>query len=164
MEHLWSRAGANSGNGWQMRPPKKRLKPADPQRFATQGNFPSFDGKEGVDGSSRSRPLQRLGLAREWRAPLDLHGLSARSRLTEPALLRRRLLNWRSPLAFEGQSGAPPQPCLELGDRDELQPAAPDPANLRSNVPVKENPSSTRAPPQPHPASTPNAASSDHGS
>jgi hypothetical protein len=31
VEHLWSRAGANGGNRWQMRQARKRLKQADPQ-------------------------------------------------------------------------------------------------------------------------------------
>src|SRR6266536_6237970 len=54
MEHLWSPAGATGGNWSQTRPPRKRLKLADRQPLATHGNLPSFDGKEGVDGSSPS--------------------------------------------------------------------------------------------------------------
>ena len=54
MEHLWSPAGATSGNRWQMGGPRKLLKQADPQPVATHGNGQSLDGKEGVDGSSPS--------------------------------------------------------------------------------------------------------------
>ena len=54
VEQLWSRAGATSGNRTQVRCQRKRLKRADRQPVATDGNLPSFDGKEGVDGSSPS--------------------------------------------------------------------------------------------------------------
>jgi hypothetical protein len=59
VEQLWSRAGETSGNRWQMRCPRKRLKRADLQPIATHGNLPSFDGKEGVDGSSPSEGSKR---------------------------------------------------------------------------------------------------------
>jgi hypothetical protein len=54
MEHLWSPAGATSGNESQMAPPRKRLKQADRQPVATHGNGFGAHGKEGVDGSSPS--------------------------------------------------------------------------------------------------------------
>ena len=54
MEHLWSQAGATSGNRGQIRQAQGRRKDAEPQPLATRGNVPSFDGKEGVDGSSPS--------------------------------------------------------------------------------------------------------------
>ena len=52
MEHLWSPAGATSGNQWQMGHPQKPLKQADPQPVATHGNRFGAHGKEGVNGSS----------------------------------------------------------------------------------------------------------------
>jgi hypothetical protein len=54
MEHLWSRAGAISGNGWQTRSAQERLKHADPQPVATDCNRFGAHGKEGVNGSSPS--------------------------------------------------------------------------------------------------------------
>jgi hypothetical protein len=54
MEHLWSPAGATSGNRWQMGRPRKPLKQRDPQPVATHGNRFGAHGKEGVDGSSPS--------------------------------------------------------------------------------------------------------------
>src|SRR5258706_16399115 len=47
MEHLWSPAGATGGNRWQMGPPQKPLKQADPQPVATHGNPFGAHGKEG---------------------------------------------------------------------------------------------------------------------
>jgi DNA-binding transcriptional ArsR family regulator len=38
VEHLWSPAGATSGNRWQMHQARKRLKQVDPQPSATDGN------------------------------------------------------------------------------------------------------------------------------
>jgi hypothetical protein len=65
VEHLWSRAGATSGNRSQMRRPRQRLKQADPQPVATHGNGFGAHGKEGVDGSSPSegsaKPPQNAG-------------------------------------------------------------------------------------------------------
>src|SRR5713101_7952394 len=58
MEHLWSPAGATSGNRWQMGHVRKPLKQADPQPVATHGNRFAAHGKEGVDGSSPSEGLQ----------------------------------------------------------------------------------------------------------
>jgi len=58
MEHLWSPAGATGGNRWQMGHPRKRLKQADRQPMATDGNRFGPHGKEGVDGSSPSEGLQ----------------------------------------------------------------------------------------------------------
>src|SRR6266566_10108603 len=60
MEHLWSPAGATSGNRWQMRGPRKWLKQADPQPVATHGNGSRPHGKEGVNGSS---PLEGFAKA-----------------------------------------------------------------------------------------------------
>jgi hypothetical protein len=60
MEHLWSPAGATSGNRWQMEHPPKPLKQADPQPVATHGNRLAAHGKEGVDGSSPSEGLKYL--------------------------------------------------------------------------------------------------------
>ena len=54
MEHLWSQAGATGGNPSQTHPPKKRLRSANRQPVATLRNKETFDGKEGVDGSSPS--------------------------------------------------------------------------------------------------------------
>jgi hypothetical protein len=54
VEQLWSRAVATGGNQSQLCDPFTRLKRADQQPLATRGNLPSFDGKEGVDGSSPS--------------------------------------------------------------------------------------------------------------
>jgi hypothetical protein len=48
MEHLWSPAGATSGNRWQMGRPRKPLKQADPQPVATHGNRFAEHGKEDV--------------------------------------------------------------------------------------------------------------------
>src|SRR5260370_42309882 len=45
MEHLWSPAGATSGNRWQMGSPRKRLKQADRQPVATHGNRFGAHGK-----------------------------------------------------------------------------------------------------------------------
>src|SRR5712692_5711784 len=52
MEPLWSRAGATSGNRWQMERPRNPLEQADPQPLATHGNGSGAHGKEGVNGSS----------------------------------------------------------------------------------------------------------------
>jgi hypothetical protein len=52
MEHLWSQADATGGNRSQMEGPRKRLKQADRQPVATQGNGSAAHGKEGVSGSS----------------------------------------------------------------------------------------------------------------
>jgi hypothetical protein len=57
MEHLWSPAGATSGNRSQVGRARKRLKQADRQRVATHGNGFGAHGKEGVDGSSPSEGL-----------------------------------------------------------------------------------------------------------
>ena len=59
MEPLWSPAVATGGNRWQMRRPRKRLK--EPKTLAVGcDRLPeSFHGKEGVDGSSPQRALQR---------------------------------------------------------------------------------------------------------
>jgi hypothetical protein len=51
MEHLWSPAGATSGNRWQMLCTQKPLKQANPQPVETYGNRFAAHGKEGVDGS-----------------------------------------------------------------------------------------------------------------
>src|SRR5713101_1443527 len=60
MEHLWSPAGATSGNRWQMGHVRKPLKQADPQPVATQGNRFAAHGKEGVDGSSPSEGFEEI--------------------------------------------------------------------------------------------------------
>jgi hypothetical protein len=52
VEHLWSQADATSGNRWQMREARKRLKQANPQPSAAPGNRSRPHGKEGVNGSS----------------------------------------------------------------------------------------------------------------
>jgi hypothetical protein len=59
MEHLWSQAGATSGNRWQMQRPRKWLKQVDRQPVATHRNGFGAHGKEGVDGSSPSEGLRR---------------------------------------------------------------------------------------------------------
>jgi hypothetical protein len=46
MEHLWSQAGATSGNRSQMAQLRKRLKQADRQPLATHGNRFGAHGKE----------------------------------------------------------------------------------------------------------------------
>jgi hypothetical protein len=56
MEHLWSQAGATGGK-WE-RPKTAQIGPAW-QPVATHGNGFGAHGKEGVDGSSRQRALQR---------------------------------------------------------------------------------------------------------
>jgi hypothetical protein len=58
MEHLWSQAGATSGNRWQMQGPRKWLKQADRQPLATHGNGFAAHGKEGVSGSSPEEGFQ----------------------------------------------------------------------------------------------------------
>ena len=63
MEHLWSQAGATSGNRSQMGHPQKRLKEGDRQPMATHGNRFAAHGKEGVDGSSPSEGLKSLQLS-----------------------------------------------------------------------------------------------------
>jgi hypothetical protein len=65
VEHLWSQAGATSGNRWQMREARKRLKQANSQPLATHGNGPRPHGKEGVNGSS---PLEGSKKALQSRA------------------------------------------------------------------------------------------------
>jgi hypothetical protein len=59
-EHQWSQAGATGGNPSQTHPPKKRLRNADRQPVATPRNKQTFDGKEGVDGSSPSEGFAKL--------------------------------------------------------------------------------------------------------
>jgi hypothetical protein len=83
MEHLWSQAGATGGNPSQTRPPKKRLRNPDRQPVATPRNNETFDGKEGVDGSSPSEgfrlvPAERLFLLPESAAEcfVDVHPAS----------------------------------------------------------------------------------------
>lgn len=52
MERLWSQAGAKAGNPSQTVDRQTGLNDAHSQTFATDGNQPTFDGKEGVRGSS----------------------------------------------------------------------------------------------------------------
>jgi hypothetical protein len=52
MERLWSLAGATSGNRWQMRRSRKRLKKAETVAGGCDRLPLNLDGKEGVDGSS----------------------------------------------------------------------------------------------------------------
>ena len=60
MEHLWSPAGATSGNRWQMGHVRKPLKHADPQPVATHGNRFAAHGKEGVSGSSPEEGFEKV--------------------------------------------------------------------------------------------------------
>ena len=66
MEHLWSQAGATGGNRWRMRRARKRLKQADPQPSATDGNGPRPHGKEGVDGFESVRGLCKSAARRRF--------------------------------------------------------------------------------------------------
>jgi hypothetical protein len=65
MERLWSQADATGCKHWQTPPRRKRLRKSDRQPVATPRNNETFDGKEGVDGSSPSeglrKPLQMSG-------------------------------------------------------------------------------------------------------
>src|SRR6266446_1313973 len=72
MEHLWSQAGATSGNRSQMGPPRKRLKQADRQPVATHGNGFGAHGKEGVDGSSPSEGFNATRETRQSRSACNL--------------------------------------------------------------------------------------------
>ena len=54
MEHQWSRAVATHGNQRQMSQLKNRLKQAETIATGCDQLPESFDGKEGVDGSSPS--------------------------------------------------------------------------------------------------------------
>ncbi len=75
VEHLWSRAGANGGNGSQGDRRRDRLQQANPQPSAACGNGPGLDGKEGVDGSSPSEGSAKATLTgSEREAVIDEFG------------------------------------------------------------------------------------------
>lgn len=76
-------------------------------------------------------------LARHWRAGPPLQHLCIESRLREPT---RSVSCAGTPNAVQSQCGAPPQPVFKLGDSDELQPATPNPAQLRRDVLIEEVP------------------------
>ena len=59
VEHLWSRAGATSGNWWQMGTARRRLKQAKTVAMGCDRLPIGAHGKEGVDGSSPSEGLQK---------------------------------------------------------------------------------------------------------
>jgi hypothetical protein len=116
MEHLWSKADATGGNRSQVRPARKRLERGDWQPLGTHGNRPSFDGKEGVDGSSPSegftkgqqnglsccREGARTSLERPSTCPQDLSPASTLPRITGSD---RRFADRRAPPCEGGAQG-----------------------------------------------------------
>jgi hypothetical protein len=76
-----------------------------------------------------------------WRTtgahPNRLQQLYAETRLREPAHFRRTGFGQPRMPSLISQCSTPPQPILEFRDRDELQPAASDPAQLRPDVLIK---------------------------
>jgi hypothetical protein len=81
MEPLWSPVVATGGNQRQMRCAHDWRKQAKSVATGCHRLPETFHGKEGVDHG----PVE-VRLARNWRTPLDLRQLSAKSRLPEPAL------------------------------------------------------------------------------
>jgi hypothetical protein len=94
MEHLWSQAGATSGNQSQMAPLRKRLKQADRQPVATHGNRFAAHGKEEgrrfesvrglcVFASSERCRVIRVGNGVLTERPCGVHGVDVGLRICE---------------------------------------------------------------------------------
>jgi hypothetical protein len=104
MEHLWSPAGATSGNRWQMGHHQKSLKQADPQPVATHGNRFGAHGKEGID----RRPIAQVGLeSPDSFVHLTLYSAQAEVAKSATAQGRRneqRFMRWRPAESFADSS------------------------------------------------------------
>jgi hypothetical protein len=133
MQHLWSRAGAISGNWWQMGRPQKRLKQAE---IVAIGNR-LRPGLAGTEGRSTVRVRQRL-------KPASRRSLTGRRR--RPLHLPRRIHRRRQPslkhvypraARLRAYSSRPPR---RPRDRP-LLPAAASHRDLRSSL--RTAPSST---------------------
>jgi hypothetical protein len=85
MEPLWSPVVATRGNQRQVDRPSKPQKQAKSVATGCHRLRREVHGKEEVESAS----VLLSEVARNWRAPLDLQGLTLESRLPEPALFRR---------------------------------------------------------------------------
>src|SRR5581483_751352 len=105
VEQLWSRAVATARNPRQTRRPPNRLGSDERQSPATSGNPPSFDGKEGVDGSSPSEGSEKFLQVNHFLAFHRCRERRRRSHLST-ALERTAVCSERKPLQTSRPLGA----------------------------------------------------------